>query len=74
AAMTLTDVLTETHVVHQRQLRVVLRNPVWVLLGLTHPVLYLALFGPLLMGGSVTVTLAVLLAWWGTCTFQQQNA
>jgi ABC-2 type transport system permease protein len=48
--MMLTDVLTETYVVYQRQMRMVLRNPVWVLLGLTQPILYLALFGPLLTG------------------------
>lgn len=46
----MTEVLVETYVVYQRQMRMVLRNPVWVLLGLTQPVLYLALFGPLLMG------------------------
>lgn len=46
----MTEVLVETYVVYQRQMRLVLRNPIWVLLGLTQPVLYLALFGPLLMG------------------------
>src|SRR4051812_49932807 len=40
--------LTETFVVFQRQMRILLRNPVWVFFGLTQPVLYLVLFGPLL--------------------------
>jgi ABC-2 type transport system permease protein len=40
--------LTETLVVFQRQMRTLLRNPVWVIFGLIQPVLYLTLFGPLL--------------------------
>src|SRR4051812_19323431 len=40
--------LTETFVIFQRQMRQLLRNPVWVFFGLTQPILYLALFGPLL--------------------------
>src|SRR4051795_480126 len=40
--------LTETFVVFQRQMRILLRNPVWVVFGITQPVLYLVLFGPLL--------------------------
>jgi ABC-2 type transport system permease protein len=39
---------TETLVIFQRQMRILLRNPVWVFFGLTQPILYLALFGPLL--------------------------
>src|SRR3954467_14842770 len=39
---------TETMVIFQRQMRILLRNPVWVFFGLTQPILYLALFGPLL--------------------------
>src|SRR3954454_11099812 len=38
----------ETGVVFRRAMRLSLRNPVWVILGLTQPILYLALFGPLL--------------------------
>ena len=38
----------ETWVVFLRQMRGLLRNPVWVFFGLTQPILYLALFGPLL--------------------------
>jgi ABC-2 type transport system permease protein len=41
-------VLTETTVIFQRQMRILLRNPVWVFFGLTQPILYLVLFGPLL--------------------------
>jgi ABC-2 type transport system permease protein len=39
---------TETFVVFQRHMRILLRNPVWVFFGLTQPILYLVLFGPLL--------------------------
>src|ERR1700712_4877814 len=41
-------IATETSVVFSRQMRILLRNPVWVFFGLTQPILYLALFGPLL--------------------------
>lgn len=40
--------LTHTWVIFLRQMRQLLRNPVWVVFGLTQPILYLALFGPLL--------------------------
>ena len=40
--------LTHTWVIFLRQMRQLLRNPVWVIFGLTQPILYLALFGPLL--------------------------
>jgi ABC-2 type transport system permease protein len=39
---------TETGVIFNRQMRLLMRNPVWVFFGLTQPILYLALFGPLL--------------------------
>src|SRR6195952_5882513 len=39
---------TETLVVFQRQMRILLRNPIWVVFGLTQPIIYLVLFGPLL--------------------------
>lgn len=38
----------ETWVIFQRQMLGLLRNPVWVFFGLTQPILYLVLFGPLL--------------------------
>ncbi|MBC7779391.1 MAG: ABC transporter permease [Proteobacteria bacterium] len=38
----------ETWIVFYRQLRIALRNPAWVIIGLVQPILYLALFGPLL--------------------------
>ena len=38
----------ETWIVFARAMRLSLRNPVWVVIGLVQPVLYLALFGPLL--------------------------
>ena len=40
--------LRETWVVFWRQLRIALRNPAWVIIGLMQPILYLVLFGPLL--------------------------
>src|SRR3954453_581856 len=39
---------TETLLIFQRQMRILLRNPVWVIFGLTQPIIYLVLFGPLL--------------------------
>lgn len=38
----------ETWIVFVRQFRLSVRNPVWVVIGLSQPILYLALFGPLL--------------------------
>jgi len=38
----------DTWVIYRRQLRIALRNPAWIIIGLAQPVLYLALFGPLL--------------------------
>src|SRR5215510_10750534 len=38
----------ESWIVFNRQLRMNLRNPAWVLIGIFQPVLYLLLFGPLL--------------------------
>jgi ABC-2 type transport system permease protein len=40
--------LTETGVIFQRQMRILLRNPVWVFFGVSQPIIYLVLFGPLL--------------------------
>ena len=40
--------LRESFIVFRRQLRMNLANPAWVIIGLTQPVLYLLLFGPLL--------------------------
>ncbi|MEO6114949.1 MAG: ABC transporter permease, partial [Pseudolysinimonas sp.] len=47
-----------TFIVFWRQLRIALRNPAWVIIGLAQPILYLALFGPLLepLAGSFGVT------------------
>src|SRR5262249_4469535 len=39
--------LYETLLIARRQLRKLLRNPVWVVFGLLQPILYLAFFGPL---------------------------
>jgi ABC-2 type transport system permease protein len=40
--------VTATRIVFWRQLRIALRNPAWVIIGLAQPILYLVLFGPLL--------------------------
>jgi ABC-2 type transport system permease protein len=40
--------MTDTWLVFSRAMRLSLRNPVWVILGLMQPILYLLLFGPLL--------------------------
>jgi ABC-2 type transport system permease protein len=40
--------LTETWIVFARAMRLSLRNPTWVIIGLSQPILYLVLFGPLL--------------------------
>jgi ABC-2 type transport system permease protein len=40
--------LRDTLMIFRRTERQALRNPAWVIIGLTQPVLYLALFGPLL--------------------------
>lgn len=40
--------LRSTFLIYRRQMRLNLRNPTWIIIGLAQPVLYLALFGPLL--------------------------
>ena len=40
--------LRDTLIIFSRSMRLSLRNPIWVVIGLTQPILYLALFGPLL--------------------------
>ena len=40
--------LSETWLVFVRAMRLSLRNKVWLIIGLMQPLLYLALFGPLL--------------------------
>ncbi|GIG30627.1 ABC transporter permease [Cellulomonas marina] len=40
--------LRDSGIVFRRQLRMNLRNPAWVIIGMLQPVLYLLLFGPLL--------------------------
>ncbi len=38
----------DSTIVFRRQIRMNLRNPAWVLIGVMQPILYLLLFGPLL--------------------------
>ena len=40
--------LRESNIVFRRQLRMNLRNPAWVIIGMLQPVLYLLLFGALM--------------------------
>ena len=40
--------ITDTVLIFRRQLRLSLRNPAWVIIGLVQPILYLLFFGPLL--------------------------
>ena len=40
--------VSDTLLIFRRQLRLSLRNPAWVIIGLIQPILYLAFFGPLL--------------------------
>lgn len=40
--------LHDSFIVFRRQLRMNLRNPAWVIIGMVQPVMYLVLFGPLL--------------------------
>ncbi|NDZ96775.1 ABC transporter permease [Streptomyces sp. SID6673] len=40
--------LRESNIVFRRQIRMNLRNPAWMLIGVMQPILYLLLFGPLL--------------------------
>jgi len=40
--------LSDTILIFKRQMRLSLRNPAWVIIGLIQPILYLAFFGPLL--------------------------
>lgn len=40
--------LRSSFIIFRRQLRMNLRNPAWVIIGLMQPILYLVLFGPLL--------------------------
>jgi ABC-2 type transport system permease protein len=42
------SLVRDTLMIFRRQERLALRNPAWVIIGLTQPILYLALMGPLL--------------------------
>ncbi|WP_244930739.1 ABC transporter permease [Nocardioides sp. W7] len=44
----MTGFLRDSGIVFRRQIRMNLRNPAWVIIGMLQPVLYLLLFGPLL--------------------------
>jgi ABC-2 type transport system permease protein len=44
----MTTFVRESFIVFRRQLRMNLRNPAWVIIGMLQPVMYLLLFGPLL--------------------------
>jgi ABC-2 type transport system permease protein len=40
--------MRDTYLIFQRQMQLLLRNPVWILVGIFQPVMYLLLFAPLL--------------------------
>jgi ABC-2 type transport system permease protein len=40
--------LRDTYLIFQRQMQLLLRNPIWILVGIFQPVMYLLLFAPLL--------------------------
>jgi hypothetical protein len=44
----MTKLLRDTWLIFARSLMLTLRNPVWVFVGILQPVLYLALYAPLL--------------------------
>ena len=44
--------LRDTWLIYRRSLRLTLRQPVWVAMGIFQPILYLVLFGPLLEGAT----------------------
>jgi|HubBroStandDraft_1064217.scaffolds.fasta_scaffold10734_2 ABC-2 type transport system permease protein len=50
---------SDTWLIFSRQMRLSLRNPAWVIIGLTQPILYLAFFGPLLSRIAKTGALGV---------------
>jgi ABC-2 type transport system permease protein len=81
--------IRDTMLVFRRQERLALRQPAWVIIGLTQPILYLALFGPLLKGLpgaghyfntimiegiAVAAGMALLFLWLGSRVFVQENA
>jgi ABC-2 type transport system permease protein len=45
--------IRDTALIYRRALMLTLRNPVWLIVGMTQPVFYLLLFGPLLKGAAV---------------------
>ena len=51
--------LGDTMLIFRRQMRLSLRNPAWVIIGLIQPILYLAFFGPLLATIAKTGALGV---------------
>jgi ABC-2 type transport system permease protein len=50
---------SDTWLIFTRQMRLSLRNPAWVIIGLIQPILYLAFFGPLLSTVAKTGALGV---------------
>jgi ABC-2 type transport system permease protein len=42
-----TSTLRDTRLIFRRQMRLALRNPAWLIIGVIQPILYLTLFGPL---------------------------
>lgn len=55
---------SETAIVFRRAMRLSVRNPAWVVIGLLQPILYLALFGPLLKKFSGIRGFPTGVSWW----------
>jgi ABC-2 type transport system permease protein len=61
--LNVTATLRDTMLIFRRQLRLSLRNPAWLIIGVIQPVLYLTLFGPLVKHFVSTPNAASDVAW-----------
>lgn len=61
--MNVTSTLRDTLLIFRRQLRLSLRNPAWLIIGVIQPILYLTLFGPLVKHFVSSPTAASDVAW-----------
>jgi ABC-2 type transport system permease protein len=61
--LNVTSTLRDTLLIFRRQLRLALRNPAWLIIGVIQPILYLTLFGPLVKHFVSTPNSASDVAW-----------
>jgi ABC-2 type transport system permease protein len=61
--MNLASTLRDTLLIFRRQMRLSLRNPAWLIIGVIQPILYLTLFGPLVKHFVSTPNSGSALAW-----------